>query len=152
MARLSRDEYFMQIAQVVSKRSTCARRAVGCVVLDANGRILSTGHNGVPPKYPHCTREDPCAGASCPSGTGLDLCKATHAEINALLFCPDVMKVERIYTTTSPCMGCAKAIAATSCKEVVYGTPYPDGDDVHELLGRLGVVLRYHNEHRRDGD
>lgn len=54
MARPDRDTYFLQIAQVVSTRSTCLRRSVGCVLVDSRGHILSTGYNGVPAGQVHC--------------------------------------------------------------------------------------------------
>ena len=47
------DHYFMEIAQVVSKRSTCLRRSVGAVIVK-NKQILATGYNGTPKGMPHC--------------------------------------------------------------------------------------------------
>lgn len=134
----------MEIVDVVAKRSTCARRAVGCVVVDSNSRIMSTGHNGVPPGIEHCT-DKPCAGASCPSGTSLDLCKATHAEINALLFCNDVMKIGTVYVSCVPCMQCVKALLTTSVKRIVYANPYNSlhDENVKVLLAERGIEM-YH--------
>lgn len=141
--RPSKDQYFTDIAKLVASRSTCVRRSVGCIIVDKNYRILSTGHNGVPPGVPHCTNH-PCEGAKCPSGTGLDLCQATHAEINALLFCNDITKVEKIYITCAPCIGCAKAILTSACKEVIYLDHYNGGNDgkVQLLLNNRGVSIR----------
>lgn len=49
------DIYFMRIAEVVSSRSTCAKKKVGCVIVSSTNRILSTGYNGVPEGETHCT-------------------------------------------------------------------------------------------------
>lgn len=133
--RPTKDEYFMEMVEVVAKRSTCVRRSVGCVIVDSNDRIMSTGHNGVPPGITHCT-DKPCTGAKCEPGTGLDLCWATHAEINAIMFCPDVMKIGTIYVSCVPCMQCVKAILTTSAKRVVYKEGYNElhDDNVKKLL------------------
>ncbi|MEE9376623.1 MAG: hypothetical protein V3V33_01130 [Candidatus Lokiarchaeia archaeon] len=52
--RISKDNYFMKIAEVVSMRSTCIKRNVGAVLVKDN-HILSTGYNGAPSGLPHCT-------------------------------------------------------------------------------------------------
>ncbi len=121
--RPSIDEYFLEIARVVASRSTCARRAVGCVLVDSSRRILSTGYNGSPPGERHCI-EQHCPGASAPSGKGLDLCAATHAEINALLYCPDIREVDAIYLTVTPCLQCIKALLTTSARRIVAREEY----------------------------
>lgn len=142
--RLSKDKYFIGLAHLVAKRSTCVRREVGCVVVDENYRIMSTGHNGVPPKIEHCT-DVPCKGATCPSGTGLDLCRATHAEINALLFCGDITKVARVYTTLMPCIQCVKAILTSACVEIIYDTGYniANDEEILALCSYKEVILRH---------
>ena len=112
VTRLSRDAWAMELAQVTAKRSTCLRRAVGCVLVNARGHVLSTGYNGVAAGVPHCNErvlEAPsdvgllhagiigrrvtwphaCPGAGAASGTNLDGCEAIHAEQNALLQCRD---------------------------------------------------------------
>lgn len=117
-------ETMMNIAEVISKRSTCSRREVGCVLVDENNRVLSVGHNGVAKGTRHCT-DQPCPGAHCPSGTGLDLCEAIHAEQNSLLFCPDIMKIRSAYITASPCVSCVKMLMNTACKEIYFKEEYP---------------------------
>jgi len=117
--RPSLDQYMMNIANVVATRSTCSRRAVGAVIVDHSGHILSTGFNGVPSGVTHCT-DVPCRGVDLPSGQGLDICKAQHAEVNAIAHCRDLRNAFAIYVTTSPCMNCAKLIAATNIKKVVF--------------------------------
>ncbi len=138
MTRPTRDETMLEIAKTIAQRSTCCRRKVGCVLTDKHGRIISSGHNGVPMGQPHCT-EEPCQGAGCASGTGLDLCLAIHAEQNALMFCPDVMKIETCYVTASPCVTCCKMLLNTSCQRIVFCEEYPhqEAKIMWEKAGRM---------------
>src|SRR5690606_31450058 len=53
MARISRDDMLMEIAQVVAQRGTCTRLQVGAVI-SRDGRIITTGYNGAPSGLPHC--------------------------------------------------------------------------------------------------
>lgn len=124
MERVDKDKYYLEIAKVISKRASCARRAVGCVLIDYIGHILSTGYNGPPAGFIHCT-DTPCAGAASESGKDLDLCEAIHAEQNALLQCTNVNNIYTIYTTTFPCIHCTKLLLNTSCKRIVYADTYP---------------------------
>jgi len=135
--RESKHQYFLKIARLVSSRSTCPRRSVGCVITNKFGHIKSTGYNGVPRNFPHCT-DKPCGGESQESSKGLSSCMATHAEQNALLQCDNVMDIETIYTTTSPCITCAKLIANTSCKEVIYSEEYADTSGI-DMLKKLNI-------------
>ena len=133
MERLSKDEYFSELARLVSRRSTCKRRSVGCVLVNRLGHILATGYNGVPRGHAHCI-DTPCAGANLPSGTGLDTCEAIHAEQNALLQCKDVMEIHTAYVTAMPCMTCTKLLLNTGCQRIVYVEPYP-----HEAARQLWI-------------
>jgi len=132
--RPNRDEYFAAMLRLVAVRSTCVRRAVGAILVDADGRILSTGHNGVPPKFPHCT-ETPCPGAKDPSGDTRH-CLAIHAEMNALIQCWRRDLAHTLYVSTSPCFNCAKAIATTPIKRIVCLELYND------LLGLEVIKFR----------
>ena len=82
--RPSWDEYFMEIAQVVAKRSNCSRRKVAAVITKEN-HLLSTGYNGTPRGVKNCFDGGcpRCAGKT-PSGKGLDECLCVHAEQNAI--------------------------------------------------------------------
>jgi dCMP deaminase len=106
---------------------TCARRQVGCVLVDSSNFPLSDGFNGVPTKFPHC-RENPgheCPGAGASSGKDLDSCYAVHAEINALIHCPDPSRVRTAYCTTSPCIQCIKALLCSGATRIVFIVEYP---------------------------
>ena len=109
---------------MVSRRSTCVRRQVGCIVLNNAYHIVATGYNGVPRGIRHCI-DHPCDGASYPSGQGLDKCQAIHAEANALLQTPNILQVAMIYCTSKPCIHCLKLIMNSTCSEVVYDQDYP---------------------------
>ena len=121
-SRLDVDSYFLQMAQLVAKRSTCRRRNVGCVLVDSSNHVVATGYNGVPTHFPHCL-ESPCLGANSPSGTDLESCLAVHAEQNALLQLRsnDFLTA---YLTVSPCITCAKMIANSKIVRIVAQESY----------------------------
>jgi dCMP deaminase len=134
--RLSRDKWALQLALLTAQRTTCCRRAVGCVLLSARGHVLSTGYNGVAAGLPHCNDVDTayhlsgghhhaCSGWNAPSGTNLDSCQAIHAEQNALMQCRDMYAIHTAYVTASPCTTCCKLLLNTSCQRIVYVEEYP---------------------------
>ncbi len=145
--RPTRDQWALEVARVTAKRSTCLRRNVGCVLLDAKGHVLSTGYNGVASGLPHCNEPASwvgevkypfaCEGAASPSGTNLDGCQAIHAEQNALLQCRDPYAIDTCYVTTSPCMTCVKLLLNTSCRRIVFSEAYPH-KEAGELWTRAG--------------
>ena len=141
MTRDTKDQYFLKMARLVSTQATCPRRAVGCVTVNKHGHVMSTGYNGVPSQYIHCT-EQPCGGEGFKSGEGLNVCMATHAEQNAMLQCRDVMTIDTMYLTLSPCGACAKLIANTSCRKVIYSEEYTNLDGVI-MLKKLGIEVKY---------
>ena len=115
--RIDFDSYCLEIADLVAKRTTCSRRAVGCVLTDSQNHIVASGYNGVPTGLTHCI-DNPCEGATYPSGEGLDACMAVHAEINALLQLrsDDTLTC---YVTTTPCVQCAKALCNSRVSRIV---------------------------------
>lgn len=127
--RLSWDNYFLEIAHVVKKRSTCLRRQVGAVIVKEN-RILTTGYNGVPPKIEHCdTRGCLRKELNIPSGEKHELCRALHAEQNAIVqAAKNGISIDKstIYITHQPCIICTKLIMASGIIRVVYQGEYPD--------------------------
>ena len=141
MERDTKSQYFLKMAKHVSTQATCPRRAVGCVIVDKNNHVLSTGFNGVPKNYTHCT-DKPCGGQNFKSGQGLDKCMATHAEQNALLQCRNVNEIHIMYLTLSPCTTCAKLIANTGCKKVIFSEQYSTTDGI-DMLKKLGIGVWY---------
>ena len=145
MARISKDDYFINIAIESAKRGTCSRRSVGCVLIDSIDHILSTGFNGNAHGQPHCI-DKPCVGALHPSGEGLDDCESIHAEINAIVHCRDIQSIVKCYTTLSPCVSCVKALLASPCQEIIFLEEYPHSKS-KELWENSG---RKWNHHKRN--
>ena len=127
--RKSWDDYFMDIVELVKERSTCLRRQVGALIVK-DKRILSTGYNGAPMDVPHCD-EVGCLRQelNVPSGTKHELCRAVHAEQNAIVQAALYgvsLKGSTLYITDSPCVICAKLAINAGIKKVVYKGNYPD--------------------------
>jgi dCMP deaminase len=158
--------YFMRMARLVATRSTCLRRAVGCVLVDEQGHVLSTGYNGVASGEKHCNQPNvipmktpegkivtrmiyphACEGAMAPSGTELSSCSAVHAEQNALLQCPDVREIATAYVTVAPCDSCLKLFLNTGCRVLVIGDWYRNATgesneiDVKKRWGQERLIL-----------
>ena len=142
--RPSNDDVYIRMAELIAERGTCARRQVGCVLVDARGRVLSMGYNGVAAGRPHCREGCLCAGARLPSGQGLDKCEAIHAEQNAILMLPSPWEVEAAYVTVSPCLSCVKLLLGTSCRRLVCRELYPHTEaiDWWKSSGRQMILLR----------
>lgn len=128
-SRPSTDEYFLQMAELVACRGTCSRRRVGCVLVDRNNHVLATGYNGTSRGAPHCI-DRPCVGAKLPSGQGLHLCQAIHAEINALVQCRDIDAIHSLYCTASPCVPCMRVIVGTGVTRIVFRELYPHPESI----------------------
>ena len=135
-ARTDWDQYFMEIARVVSSRATCDRKHVGAVIV-RDRIILSTGYNGSVRGLPHC------------SETGHMMednhCVATiHAEANAIIQAARngvAIEGATIYTTASPCWPCFKLITNSGIQRIVYGEFYRD-ERIFRIAEQLGVELR----------
>ncbi|MFQ6061231.1 MAG: cytidine/deoxycytidylate deaminase family protein [Thermoplasmata archaeon] len=140
MKRISRDEYYMNIAIDVSKRSTCTRRKIGAVVVNGD-EIKSTGYNGNPRGLPHCD-EIGCVRdlENIPSGERMEVCTGVHAEQNALLQAGMEARGAVLYTTIVPCNTCAKMIINAGIKRVVYLDGYPERMGV-DLLKQAGIPV-----------
>ena len=140
--RIPSEWYFLKMAHLVSERGTCARRKVGCILVNSKKHVIATGYNGVSSGQEHCI-DNPCKGARLKSGQGLDLCEAIHAEQNALLQCKDVYDIDTVYCTLSPCIHCLKLLLNTSAKHIIFMEKYVDADPLGEYwmkhtLGRSG--------------
>ncbi|TET89256.1 MAG: cytidine deaminase [Methanomassiliicoccales archaeon] len=140
MKRISRDEYYMNIAIDVSKRATCTRRQIGSVVVNGD-EIKSTGYNGNPRGLPHCD-EIGCIRdeQNIPSGERMEVCTAVHAEQNALLQAGKGAKGAVLYTTIVPCNTCAKMIINAGIERVVYLDGYPETMGL-DLLQQAGIPV-----------
>ena len=136
--RLEIDDYFLKMAHLASLRSTCARRLVGCVLVDSKSHVEATGYNGVPSGFTHCI-DVPCKGANAPSGTRLNECKAVHAEMNALLQLQSTDTLTA-YLTVTPCFDCAKVLANSNVKRIVAALWYPQAE-VKEILEEANIIV-----------
>lgn len=145
--RPSWDDYFMEICDVVKKRSTCLRRQVGAV-LTQNNQIISTGYNGPPKGHPHCYELGGCLRdvLKVPSGQRFELSRAVHAEENAIAQAAEngiSTKGAVLYCTTFPCVICMRMIVNAGVKKVVYKEYYPDEMSA-DIAKKSGVeVVQY---------
>ncbi|NLY29940.1 MAG: cytidine deaminase [Firmicutes bacterium] len=142
--RPSWDQYFMEIAHLVAKRSTCRRRQVGAVLVK-NKRILATGYNGAPSGLQHCL-EAGCLREELgiPSGQRLEICRGIHAEQNAIIQAAlhgVSTEGSTLYCTDQPCSQCTKMLINAGVKEIIYVNDYPD-DLALQLLEEAKLPIR----------
>jgi dCMP deaminase len=136
-------QYFMEITQLVGKRSTCVRRSVGAVIVKEK-RILSTGYNGAPSGIKHCIdvgclREK----LKVESGQRHELCRGIHAEQNAIIqaaYHGVSIKGADLYCTNLPCIICAKMIINAGLKTIYYQAGYAD-DLSKDMLDEAGIAI-----------
>ena len=145
--RPSYDEYFMEMANVVSKRSTCLRRKVGAILVK-DKHILSTGYNGAPKGIKHCS-EIGCLRKqlNVPSGERHELCRGLHAEQNSIIQAAVFgisIKNSILYCTNTPCIVCVKMLINAGVNEIVYSGEYPD-ELAKKMLNESEVKIRNYN-------
>ena len=141
MKRVSKHNYYLDIAQTVSERSTCLRKRYGAIIVK-NDNIISTGYNGFPQgcsddEFPW-NRDEGAGETKYPF--------VVHAELNAVLNARDKSLVgSKIYVALFPCNECAKAIIQAGIREVVYlsdkynGTPSTVAS--RRMLNAAGIKL-----------
>lgn len=144
-ARPGWDQYFMEIAHVVSLRSNCVKRKVAAVVT-LDRRIISTGYNGTPRGVRNCN-EGGCPRCNELGQSGADLgeCVCSHGEENAITqaaYHGVSVKGATLYTTYCPCLLCTKMIINAGIAEVVFHSDYPMGEMSLGLLREAGVKAR----------
>lgn len=143
MSRPSWDEYFMDIACLVSKRSTCCRRQVGAVLV-RDKRVLATGYNGAPTGLPHCLdigclREE----LGVPSGERHELCRGLHAEQNVIIqaaYHGVSINGATLYCTNLPCSICCKMLINAGIREIKYQEGYAD-TMAKDMIKAAGIAL-----------
>ena len=144
MKRPTWDEYFMEMAELTAKRSTCSRRQVGAVIVRDN-RAVATGYNGAPRGLAHCEEKGGCLRQklNIPSGQRHELCRALHAEQNAIISAASMgnaIEDGTIYITHQPCVICAKMIVNAGIKRIVVREGYPD-ELAREILDEAGLTV-----------
>ena len=151
--RPSYDEYFMEMAHVVSKRSTCMRRKVGAILVK-DKHILSTGYNGAPKGLKHCS-EVGCIREkmNVPPGERHELCRGLHAEQNAIIQAAvfgTSIKDSVLYCTNTPCVVCVKMLINAGVTEIIFSGDYPD-DLAKKMLGESKIKIRNFNNKNLSG-
>ncbi len=143
MERPCWEEYFMEIARLVARRSTCLRRQVGAVLVKEKN-ILATGYNGTPSGITHCA-EVGCLREKLrvPSGERHELCRGLHAEQNAIIQAAKHgvnIAGATLYSTHSPCVICSKMIINAGISRIIYLEGYPDALSV-EMLAESKIEI-----------
>lgn len=142
------DEWFMEMAQVVAKRSSCTRGQVGAIIV-LDRRIISIGYNGSPPGQPECIEvgcdnlvlHDWDDERNSYVAVSLGCQRAIHAEANAIAWAArHGLPVDgaTMYCSHGPCLGCAKLMASAGIVRSVFGIPYRDPAGVN-LLTQMGI-------------
>ncbi|KAK8872924.1 cytidine deaminase-like protein [Apiospora arundinis] len=143
--RPSWDNYFMSLASLAAQRSNCMKRAVGCVLVGRERRVISTGYNGTPRGIRNCG-EGGCArcNAGMGSGAALATCLCLHAEENALLEAgrERIRDGSVLYCNTCPCLTCSIKIVQVGISEVVYSQGYSMDGETAEVFKSAGIKLR----------
>lgn len=128
------DSYFLELAETISKRADCRRRAVGALTVDNKQHVKGTGYNGVRAGNTGCT------GGACPRGklsydevkeftdysdpNSPGYCISNHAEMNALLHTDGPVQGLTVYVNHVPCEACRKVMYNAGIARVVW----PDGE------------------------
>lgn len=130
--RISKDEYYLRIAEAVLARSTCLRRRYGAIIVK-NDEIVSTGYNGSPRGEVNCVDVGYCEreNLDVPKGERYELCNAVHAEQNAIISAGREKTIDSTlyitgkelwtdtYANPSPCLICRRFIKNAGVKRVV---------------------------------
>ena len=142
MERISKENYYLDIAETVLERATCLRRVYGAIIVK-NDEIISTGYNGAPRGRANCVDMGYCSreAMNVPRGERYELCRSVHAEANA------ITKVAKsanncdgstLYITDAPCIECSKLIIQAGIRRVVYVNDYRSEEGL-DLLRRVGI-------------
>lgn len=139
------DEYFMEIVDLVSRRSSCLRRHVGAALI-RDRRVLATGYNGAPSGLRHCL-EIGCLRElnNVPSGERHELCRGLHAEQNAIIQAAlhgVSVKGATLYCTNHPCIICAKMIINAGIVQIIIRDGYKD-KLAEEILKEAGIEVSH---------
>ncbi len=155
--RPSWDDYFMEVANAISKRATCDRGKSGCVIAKDRQFIVS-GYVGSPSGFPHCdevghhikkvTHEDSSVTEHC--------MRTVHAEQNAICQAAKIgvsISGATLYTRMTPCRTCAMLLVNCGIKRVVCERKYHQGEESERLFKEADIELVYkYNEHQQYSD
>ncbi|MGD8520335.1 MAG: cytidine/deoxycytidylate deaminase family protein [Desulfobacterales bacterium] len=145
--RPSWDDYFMEVANSISKRATCDRGRSGCVIA-RDKQILVTGYVGSPTGFAHCDEVGhQIKRLTHENGEVTEHCMRTvHAEQNAICQAAKIgvsIAGATIYTRMTPCRTCAMLLINCGIKRVVCERKYHQGAESEEMFATAGVELDY---------
>lgn len=131
--KLSWIDYFKNLSIGVSLRSPDPKKSVGCIIIDHDNRIISTGYNGLPPGFPEYII----------NWGDRDSVKKIiiHAEANALLFSRVNCKGHIMFCTLSPCIECLKLIKVSGINTVYYIEKYKNYDMIESIAKLFEITL-----------
>ena len=143
--RISKDQYYLGIAEEVSRRSTCFRRSIGAIII-RDDQIISAGYVGAPRKtkdsleHGFCLRDK----LNIPHGQRYELCRSIHAEQNAIIqaaYHGIRIQGATLYCTNLHCVICTKMLINAGIKEIIYESGYAD-DLSREMLLEARIPVR----------
>lgn len=145
--RPSWDDYFLEIMEIVGKRSTCDRGRTACVIV-RNKQILATGYAGSPSALPHCDDVGHLIKTTVnEDGTKSDHCVRTvHAEQNAICQMAKLgvpINGATVYCRMTPCRTCAMLLINCGIKRVYCERKYHAGTESEEMFKTAGVKIEY---------
>ena len=156
MDRISKENYYLDIAQTVLERATCLRRVYGAIIVK-NDEIISTGYNGAPRGRANCVDMGYCSREAMrvPRGDRYELCRSVHAEANAIISASrrDMVggaiylvgrdaQTGRLLNDATSCPMCRRMVINAALSRVVIrrtGTEF-DGVDVQEWVEEDGLL------------
>ena len=136
MERISKENYYLDIAQTVAARSTCLRKKYGAIIV-SNDSIVSTGYNGAPRGRKNCSDVGSCTreNLGVPKGQRYELCRSVHAEANCIISAPRTRmigstlylacldaKTGELFGDVEPCSMCKRTIINAGIEKVVIRT------------------------------
>ncbi len=158
MQRVTKHNYYLDIAQTVAERSTCLRKMYGAIIVK-NDSIISTGYNGAPRGRKNCSDLGVCMRdkLNIPRGERYELCRSVHAEANAIIAAPrDQMLGATLYMTcinpingeieggTCSCMMCKRMVINAGISTVVVR-------DSHDTYREIDVADWIENDDSLSG-
>ncbi|EPR78916.1 Cytidine and deoxycytidylate deaminase, partial [Spraguea lophii 42_110] len=137
------DEYFMRLAEVISRRSSCIRKHVGAVLV-SNKIIVSTGYNGTPFGLENCNKLGCKKCARTESLNGIETCICLHAEENAIMSSCKIARDDlHLYTTVFPCRLCIKQSVQRGIKKIIYRRAYKDYEEGITILRNANIDVMH---------
>lgn len=145
MRRLTRDEYFLAIANIVAARATCDRLWCGCVLVK-DREIIATGYNGAPSGMAECNE----VGHLLVEEDGKDHCKRTiHAELNSIYQARKRhanLNDVTAYISATPCENCLSELLRCGVRRIICGSVYKNVERLEmtaKLIAAFGASIEY---------